>query len=113
MQAVLFTFNISFVLIRTNFNNKVHSLKFSIVNLNLILDFALQEVHLRPCCKGSLMVASLVGHYTHEGSGRVRARRRDRAGAGQAPAAGSRRRPFGTTPPSQHCMAAPALVATA
>ena len=32
------------VLIRTNCNNKVHSLKFSMVNSSLILDFALQEV---------------------------------------------------------------------
>ena len=29
---------------RTNSNNKVHSLKFSIVDSSLILDFALQEV---------------------------------------------------------------------
>ena len=32
------------MLIRTNCNNKVHSLKFSMVNSSLILDFALQEV---------------------------------------------------------------------
>ena len=93
--------NISNVLTRTNCNNKVHSLKFSMVDSSLILDFSLQEVA-RSCsglerrCTHCCMEIAGVG--TGAGATHMRAVGVDELGAGgtwmwagarSAPAAGA------------------------